>query len=187
MTDYESLANQLLSELTDSLRSVDSESFDSLKRAVVQARQIFVAGKGRSGLQMRAFAMRLMHLGLQVYVVDDVTTPAIGAGDLLVIGSGSGRTASLVSYANRANELKAQVAVITIDPTSPVARAAELVMRIAASSPKLDDARRDGSSQPLGSLFEQTLGLVLDLLIADLMVELNISSDQMFARHANLE
>ena len=51
---------------------------------------------------MRGFAMRLMHLGLQVYVVDDVTTPAIKTEDLLIIGSASGNTKSLVQYAGQA-------------------------------------------------------------------------------------
>lgn len=42
-----------------------------------------------------------MHLGLQVYVVDDVTTPAIKTEDLLIIGSASGNTKSLVQYAGQ--------------------------------------------------------------------------------------
>jgi D-arabinose 5-phosphate isomerase GutQ len=39
----------------------------------------------------------------------------------------------------------------------------------------------------MGSLFEVTLGLLLDLVIIQLMDELGLDGDQMFTRHANLE
>ncbi len=74
------------------LHSVDSDDLDQLKQMLLDAERIFIVGKGRSGLQMNGFAMRLMHLGLPVHVVGSVTTPNITANDLLLIGSGSGRT-----------------------------------------------------------------------------------------------
>jgi 6-phospho-3-hexuloisomerase len=39
----------------------------------------------------------------------------------------------------------------------------------------------------MGSLFEQSLGILLDVLILYLMESENINAGQMFARHANLE
>lgn len=187
MNTYEKLAASLVSELSVALRAVKPEELSALKAAILQSQRIFVTGKGRSGLQMRGFAMRLMHLGLKVYVVDDVTTPSISTGDLLVIGTGSGRTPSLVNYAERAKALKAQLAVLTIDPTSPVARHADLIVRIAASTPKLGVSTGAESRQPMGSLFEQVLMLLLDVLVAQLMADLNMTSEQMFMHHANLE
>ena len=59
------------------------------------ARTVFVAGSGRSGLAMRSFAMRLIHLGLSAHVVGETTTPRITDRDLLLIGSGSGSTPGL--------------------------------------------------------------------------------------------
>jgi len=37
-------------------------------------------GVGRSGLIGRAFAMRLMHLGFEVYVLGETITPAVEKG-----------------------------------------------------------------------------------------------------------
>src|SRR5436309_14014903 len=118
MSDYNELLAAVLAELESTLRSVNGDEVAALTQAILQARRSFVAGKGRSGLQMRAFAMRLMHLGLTVYVVDDVTTPAIVSTDLLVIGSGSGRTASLVEFAARAKSLGVRIGLITSADTS---------------------------------------------------------------------
>jgi 6-phospho-3-hexuloisomerase len=39
----------------------------------------------------------------------------------------------------------------------------------------------------MGSLFEQSLGLMLDIVILQLMDELGMDAEQMFTRHANLE
>jgi 6-phospho-3-hexuloisomerase len=184
----EPLIAAALEELGRALRSVDEDSLARLRELLRDAPRIFVAGRGRSGLQMSGFAMRLMHMGLAVHVVGDVTTPGIAAGDLVVIGSGSGRTASLVGYAVRARDLGARVALVTAAEQSPIGEAADCVVGISAPTPKLAE-RYDLSASilPMGSLFEQALGLLLDLVILQLMRELNIDGARMFARHANLE
>ena len=187
MPRYEDLVPALLDELDHALHSVAGDDVERLKQAILAAQHIFVCGKGRSGLHMRAFAMRLMHLGLPAFVVDDVTTPAIGAGDLLVIGSGSGHTASLVGYAQRAKSLGAQVALVTASLNSPLRTLADVIVRIEAASPKVDPAGQMRSFQPMANLFEQSLGLVLDMTTIVLMADLNKTEAQMFARHANLE
>ncbi len=178
----------VLDELRHALRSVDGDAVLRLRALLREANYTFVAGRGRSGLQMSGFAMRLMHMGLPVHVVGDVTTPGIAPGDLLVIGSGSGRTASLVTYATRARELGAQVALITTAAESPIGAQAACVVRLDASTPKLSETYDvNASILPMGSLFEQALGLLLDLIILGLMGDLGVDGAQMFARHANLE
>ena len=74
---FESYIDPVLDELRRALRSVDPGDFDRARELMLGAERIFVAGRGRAGLQMQAFAMRLMHLGLAVHVVGDVTTPGI--------------------------------------------------------------------------------------------------------------
>jgi 6-phospho-3-hexuloisomerase len=186
MPDYNELVTEVINELRAALRSVDPESVNNLRQDIINTRRIFVAGQGRSGLRMQGFAMRLMHLDLDAHVVGGVTTPAIGAGDLLVIGSGSGRTETLVSYARRARELNAQVVLITIADESPIGKYADKVIRINASSPKLGEST-SMSVQPMATLFEQALGMLLDIIVIQLMDDLNTDQNAMFARHANLE
>jgi 6-phospho-3-hexuloisomerase len=184
---YRDLVTQSLQELETVLGLVDEHSMEALLRALQDAERIFIAGKGRSGLQMRAFAMRLMHLGLQTFVVDDVTTPGIRKGDLLLIGSGSGRTRSLVGYAQEAKSLGAKIALITADHTSPIAEQADVVLLISAPTPKAQKRITSQSIHPMGTLFEQALGIFSDLIILRLMEEMGMDADKMFARHANLE
>ena len=187
MNDYHSLLVNVLSELKAVLQPVAAPSIQDLVQLLKGAERIFIAGKGRSGLQMQACAMRLMHLGLPTFVVDDVTTPGIQSGDLLLIGSGSGRTPALVGYAQQAKAQGAKLALISAAPDSPIAQQADLLLRLHAPTPKAKSTRTSHSVQPMGTLFEQALGLFCDLLILLLMQEMDISAEAMFARHANLE
>ena len=69
------------------------------------------------GLAAKAFAMRLMHLGLPVFVAGETTRASeIARGDLLIIGSGCGHTVSLVGMAEKAKVLGASVALVTTFP-----------------------------------------------------------------------
>lgn len=177
-------------ELSAALERIAPEQEERLVRAILQAPRVFVAGAGRSGLMARAFAMRLMHMGLAVYAVGDVTTPAIAAGDLLLIASGSGRTSGLVSMAEKARSLGATVATVTMDPQAKIASLADVVLQLDAPTPKAAQAgggSETPSAQPMGSLFEQCLLVCLDHVIVLLMARKGQDSDRMFQRHANLE
>ncbi|TVX96247.1 6-phospho-3-hexuloisomerase [Cohnella terricola] len=179
--------NQIFSELQRVFALIRKEQTEILMQSILKADRVFVAGAGRSGLMMRAFAMRMMHLGLNVYVVGETTTPNISQGDLLIVGSGSGATGSLVHMAERAKKYQAGVALITIYPESPIGRIADHIVEIAASTPKSEQKAASVSVQPMGSLFEQVLLLYLDWLVMQGMVAKNKDEGQMFARHANLE
>ena len=185
--DVPELIDAILDDIARTLHQVDPAEIEALQAALLSAERIFVAGKGRSGLQMKAFAMRLMHLGLTVHVVDDVTTPAIGAGDLLLIGSSSGRTASLLRYVESIPATGAVMATITGNLESPIAEASETRVYIPATNFKAGRGDGDGSVLLMGSLFEHCLGLLCDLLIIRLKTALNADQGAMNARHANLE
>ena len=187
---FDEIRRTILDEMRRTLNRVSSEEVEALVREVTEAGRVFVAGAGRSGLVMKAFAMRLTQLGFQVHVVGETTTPAVKSGDLLLIGSGSGVTERLVHYAGKAVEAGARVAVATADPGSPAARLADLVVVIPAPTPK--SSKETGgqglrSHQPMATLFEQCLGVMLDAGVKLLMAQLDETERGMFARHANLE
>lgn len=178
----------MLREIGSCLAQVNPASIEQSLAELTSAKRVFCAGAGRSGLAIRGFAMRLMHLGRTAYVVGEIATPSIAAGDVLVIGSGSGRTESLLAMANKAKKIGVRIVLVTIDPKSPIGTLADCVVQIPAPSPKAQNAvGAESSIQPMGSLFEQSLLLVLDSLIVLLMRNGNVSADAMFARHANLE
>jgi len=185
------LTRAILAEMAGVLGPVDEAAVDSLERGVLAARRVFVAGAGRTGLMMRAFAMRLMHAGLTAHVVGDATTPAIAPGDLLLVGSGSGETGSLAVMARKARSVGAQLALVTIVPRSTIGQLADPVVELRAPSPKAAEtsggAPRQQSIQVMGSLFEQALLLLLDALVVRIVRSRGAAPDEMFARHANLE
>ena len=156
-------------------------------KQIMDAPRIFIAGVGRTGLVMRCFAMRLMHLGIKVQILGDITTTAISKNDLLLIGSGSGETGSLVSIATKAHKLGVRILLITINPDSSIGNMAQECLKIPAPSPKLTHKQDKTSIQPMGSLFEQTLLLTLECIAGMIMQEKNIDADSMFMNHANLE
>ena len=77
------LSKGALNDLARVFAKLADDAADPLIEAIVGAKKIVVFGCGREGLQMRGFAMRLFHLGRDVAVWGDMTTPAIGPGDLL--------------------------------------------------------------------------------------------------------
>ncbi len=177
----------IVNELSQTMSKIDIEQANAFRDLILNADEIFCAGAGRSGFQVRGFAMRLMHMGLKSYVVGETCTPNIDENGLLVICSGSGSTKSLVNHAQKAKEVGAKVALITINPESPIAKMADVVIEISAPSPKSAKQGDIKSIQPMGSLFEQSEGLVMDAIIMMLMEAKNMDSDTMFGRHANME
>jgi 6-phospho-3-hexuloisomerase len=179
---------QVLSELTACVKQVPAESLVQAGGLVESASRIFVAGAGRSGLCMKAFGMRLMHMGKTVHVVGETTTPGIAAGDLLMVGSGSGRTSSLLAVAGQAQSRGTKILLFTTDAGSPLAKMADHLVIITAPSYKAYEGGHDLTSvQPLGTLFEQSMLILCDSIILELMQQTGTSAVQMFERHANLE
>ena len=83
-------------ELSTALSLVDGAGLAQLGYAFAdRARRWFVSGQGRSRLVACMAAMRLMHIGFDVYVTGEVSAPAIGELDRLLMVSASG-TAILV-------------------------------------------------------------------------------------------
>jgi 6-phospho-3-hexuloisomerase len=134
---------------------------------------------------LKAFAMRMMHLGYTVYVVGEVVTPAIKEGDLLLVGSGSGETRTVAVVAKQAKAFGASVAAITIFPDSTIAGIADFTLIIPGKTTKRDSGVH--SMQPGGNLFEQSLLIVLDGLISRLNEPGRLGMESGFPLHANLE
>ena len=183
-TEY---AVEVVKEIGRTLSRISTDEAGRLVEIIIMSKKILVAGAGRSGLAMKAFAMRLAHMGFEVYVVGETVTPNFEETDLLLIGSGSGETGSLVSMAKKAKKIGGRLALITILPESSIGQLADMTVKIPAPTPKASGAEVWTSIQPMGSLFEQSLFIFLDIIILKLMEEIANDSTNMFKRHANLE
>ncbi|WP_163538809.1 6-phospho-3-hexuloisomerase [Gracilibacillus sp. YIM 98692] len=181
---------QYLSQVINELKRtanlmVDGEA-EKIVEAILNAKKIFVVGAGRSGFMGKSFAMRLMHMNLDVYVIGETVTPNLEKDDLLIIGSGSGETNSLLSMAAKAKGIGATVALVTIFPESSIGKVADIAVKISAQA-KAETVSELTTIQPMGSLFEQSLLLFYDSLILRFMERKELDSSTMFTRHANLE
>lgn len=180
----------LVAQLDATTQMLDAARLEAFEEAVLKAPHIFVAGAGRSGLMVRALAMRFMHLGKCAYVVGDVSTPAAQPGDLLVVASGSGSTATLVAIAKKAVEkLGCQLVLITTQPESPLGYLSQVCIKVCATN-KVESASDTSHQLQLGSsTFEETVLLLGDALVASLAdrPELACSNSELMQRHANLE
>lgn len=169
-----------LDALTEVFRKLPDDSAERTAHILNQHQRIFVYGAGRSGLMMKALAMRLAQAGRVVYVVGETVTPAITENDLLVLASASGRTTSVCRYAGIAKEAGADLLIMSAAPDSELAEIAGGVDVYFETPTKYD------SGNPvslLGTLFEQTLLLYCDQVV----LHLNEVPGDMLMRHANLE
>jgi len=174
-------------ELRATLALVKEEQLRALYDEIMQrrARQIFVCGAGRCQYMLRAFCMRLMHLGFHAHVVGDTTAPRIDPGDLLILADGAGGLTTVAAVAHLAKSSGAKLAFLTIVPDSLIGREADIIIEIPGRTTAAGGIGE--SIQPGGGRFEQSLLILLDSIIAAAVEELGLDKDAPFARHSNLE
>ena len=172
------LSDSILEELSSILHQIHEEDAEKLVAGILSSDRIFVAGMGRSGLVARSFAMRLMQIGICVFVVGDSTTPAMGEGDLLIVISGSGETEMSYHIATAAKRSKARVFLLTVRTISRIGDLSDLVL-VLPNSPQ--------SILPLMSAFEVATQIFLDVVILLVMEETGVTEQEMMKRHSNLE
>lgn len=135
---------------------------------------------------MKALTMRLFHLGLDVHVVGDMTTPPIGSGDLLFVSAGPGQFSTVAALLSVAKEAGARVVCITAEPGGAVPKDADHVVVLPAQTMARDQGGAT-SILPMGSLFEVLMFLFFELLVLDLRERLGLSPSAMRTNHTNLE
>jgi 6-phospho-3-hexuloisomerase len=176
----------ILQEIQSVLAYVDETGIETFCERLQAGTRIFVVGEGRSGLMGKSFAMRLMHLGAEVYAVGETITPAMKKGDLLVAISGSGTTAGVLWVAQKARDLGCTVLAVTTNRESRLAELASDLLLVPAAT----KFRREGegeSVQPLGSLFDQCAHLLLDAICLRYAQMQAVDNQGAFLRHSNLE
>ena len=179
------LAARALAELQDVFARIGDDAAEPLIAAIRGARRIALYGVGREGLQMKGFAMRLYHLGLDAHVVGDMSTPPIGTGDLLIVSAGPGAFSTVLALIGVARNAGARVAVVTAQPRGEAAQAADIVVHIPAQT--MADDRGGASVLPMGSLYEAAQMIFFEVVILLLRDRLGETAESMRARHTNLE
>lgn len=176
---------------------ISDEDVGKFITELLNAKRIYVMGAGRSGLVAKAFAMRLMHLGMQAFVVGETITPALDTGDIMVIFSGSGRTKTIADIAETAQEIGAKICLITSNADSRIGKISDCIVIIEHQRDDVGDEAAEfeirqmmgdhKSFAPLGTLFETTSMIFADAVISRLMEITKTDEMALKIRHTNIE
>ena len=192
-------ADEIVECIRASIEALDPEKVEHFIGLMLEAKdkKIFTVGMGRSGFVARAFALRLMNLGFDVYFLGETITPAAEKEDLLIAISGTGTTKMVLTASSAAKEIGARTIAITSFPDSPLGKIVDLVVtvrgRTKADMPKEKDylARQIIGERepltPLGSIFENNCMVFLDSLVVELMHRLGRTEADLKRRHATIE
>ncbi|WNY28450.1 3-hexulose-6-phosphate isomerase [Methanimicrococcus stummii] len=182
--------NVLADQIKETANAVSENDISEMLAILLAAKEkgnaVFIAGAGRSGLMGRAFAMRLMHMGFNAYVVGDTVTPAVSSGDVLVAISGSGNTKSVVEIGKKCKSIGASVIAVTSKDGSDL-KALPATNVILPAKSKDDASESTVSKTPMGTSFEILALVFLDSVIMQLIDLTGVTEDEMKARHANTE
>jgi 6-phospho-3-hexuloisomerase len=192
-------AEEIIAGIKRSIEELNMKEVERLIELLLGAKdkKIFIVGMGRSGFVARAFALRLMNLGFNVYFLGETITPAAEKGDLLIAISGTGATKIVLTASTAAKEIGATVIAITSFPESQLGQIADHVITIRGRTktgwPKEEDylARQIIGERepltPLGSIFENNCMVFLDSLVVELMHRLGRTEEDLKRRHATIE
>jgi 6-phospho-3-hexuloisomerase len=169
------LVNKGISSTT---KTINPQEISGFAERILSAKQTFLMGQGRTGLIVQTFGMRLAQLGLPVHIVSQPTTPALTRHDLLILVSGSGETGEILDAARLALKIGADTYAVTQNKKSSLGEliADKLIIPSLVEQSKVLN----------GTLFEMSLLITLDAVVAELLEISGQSFQDMSERHANI-
>jgi 6-phospho-3-hexuloisomerase len=179
---------KIISELSNAILEIQLDGYsDFLNIIHNDGSKIVCTGAGRVGLAMRGFAMRLNHLGIDSHFLGETIVPHTGPGDLLIVGSRSGSTGSILKLVEIAKSKGIRIALVTSTKFSPMRSLANVSVVLSPPSSELSENSKRDSIQPMTTLFEQTLAIFLDSVVLDLMEKFGETTESMWGRHNVIE
>jgi 6-phospho-3-hexuloisomerase len=180
-----STTERALQEIGDAVGSVPDAAIDEIVDELLAARRIACYAGGREGLVMRGLVMRLFHAGLDVHYVGEMTCPALGTGDLLVLSCGPGRISMAEALVGVAKRDGIRLLYLTAQPERPPADQADRTVHIAAQT--MADDQHSAAVLPMGSAYEIALFVLVDLITNRVRLRRTESVAELRLRHTNLE
>jgi 6-phospho-3-hexuloisomerase len=183
--DFKVWSDFYLDHQRQNLAGINQAELESLADAIQTSERVFLLGKGRTGLVIEMFAMRLVHMGYAAYIIGQSITPKFMPKDLLILASCSGSTEGILLAARQALKAEGNVFAITGTPASPICSLA--AAQIILSGSKEQSTEEQASKIERGTLFEQSLLLTLDCFIAVLAEKSGQYFAEMSRRHVKIE
>jgi 6-phospho-3-hexuloisomerase len=180
------LLSRAMRDVGGALDHINEVDVDRVVDILATSRHVSVFGCGREGLQIKGFAMRLFHLGRSVSVVGDMTTPAIGEGDLLLLSAGPGTLSTALALSGVARAAGARVLTITAEALGSVPKSSDDILVLPAQTMATDQIG-NASILPMGSVYEGALFFLFEVMILKLKALLHVTDQEMRSHHTNLE
>ncbi|MDR0402369.1 MAG: SIS domain-containing protein [Treponema sp.] len=177
----------ILEEQSWVMELIDWRQVKDMLREISAAARVFVYGAGRSGLVIRSFGERLMHLGFEFHAIGEISCPPAGRGDLILVCSGSGKTKPVLAVCRAAKDLGVRVGAITAAAAgAPILELADRVVSLNVPETK-PEFFPSPLFQPMGSPFEQAAFLLCESMAIDLIQDRAVPPGDIARRHANIE
>lgn len=193
MRTYNELRTKVLTEIEEVLASVDENKLNEMVDAITANKDIKILGysAGRMGSGLKAFVMRLNHLGIKASFFGDNYVPPMNSNDIFICCSNSGTTKSVVNILE-IFKAKAGGKVISFvgNENSKMAELSDIAIKFKTCNGGLnsaDDPSKINSIQPMTTLTEQAMFVLFDLIVMMIIDKLNININDTKQYHSNIE
>lgn len=193
MKSYDTLRTAVLQEIEEVLASVDENKLNEMVDAITANKDIKILGysAGRMGSGLKAFVMRLNHLGIKASFFGDNYVPPMNSNDVFICCSNSGTTKSVVNILE-IFKAKAGGKVISFvgNENSKMAELSDIAIKFKTCNGGLnsaDDPSKINSIQPMTTLTEQAMFVLFDLIVMMIIDKLNININDTKQYHSNIE
>lgn len=183
--------NEILNEIKELLDSINEQEVDDLVDLILNSDKTVGYGAGRMGLSLKAFIMRLNHLGIDAFYYDDTYIPPMKEYDLLLISSGSGETTTVKTFLDKAKKVSnCSIGVITGNRNSYMGSMADSVIEYKPCNGGLnseDSENKINSIQIMSTLNEQATYILFDIMAKKIADKLNLKPEWIKGNHFNVE
>jgi 6-phospho-3-hexuloisomerase len=183
--DVRALGTRAGQDLEAVFSKFEPSQLEILSQELLAAKRIVCYGVGREGLMMAAIAMRLMHAGFKSYVVGEMVTPPVGAGDIFFTSAGPGHFPIIETLLKVAREAGGRTVTVTAQPARAAQMPVDVVIHLPAQT--MVDVAAGLSILTMGTHYEAALLLLGDLLVLRLLELTNQKREDMYTRYTNMK
>lgn len=193
MNTYNAIKSKVLAEIDAVLSSIDESQLNKVVDTILANKNVKVLGyaAGRMGSGLKAFVMRLNHLGINASFFGDNYVPPMNSNDVFICCSNSGTTKSVVNILE-IFKAKAGGKVISFvgNDESKMAELSDVVVKFKTCNGGLnsaDDPSKINSIQPMTTLTEQAMFVLFDLIVMMIIDKEGIDIKDTKQYHSNIE
>lgn len=189
---YHALVDSVQNEISEVLNSIDDNKLNMLVD-ILSKPNVKVLGysAGRMGFGLKAFMMRLNHLGIKAYWFGDNYVPPMNENDVFICCSNSGTTKSVANIMDIfKSKAHGKVVAFVGNDNSKMGIESDLCIKFKTCNGGLnsaDDPSKINSIQPMTTLTEQAMFILFDIVTMMLIRKLNINITETKQFHSNIE